>query len=257
MRPLRIIGTILVLLSFLIISSCDENIFSDYSDDTSDEAQMEQALMYLDDGNYAAAKAILLTLNQNDEEVKRALASSYAGTAGLDIPSLITAIDDSSNSGVETIGLILGDTSNNNQLSSSLVTSKLSDINSAISLYGDLTQTDSVKAQLCILHATRTVLLIADDLANEGVTVGAYTVNVPLDATLKGTVAAGDIDTHSGAISFSMEYIRSNIGSISLGDSDGNSLSDGFNDFYTQVDFDGDNSIDADDIADFINTHIN
>ncbi|MCP3925340.1 MAG: hypothetical protein GY714_22430 [Desulfobacterales bacterium] len=243
MRPLRIIGTILVLLTFLTISGCDENIFSDYSDDTSDEAQMEQALMYLDDGNYAAAKAILLTLNQNDEEVKRALASSYAGTAGLDIPSLITAIDNSSNNGIETVGLVLGDS--NNDLTSAEVSSKTSDIEEAISLYEGLTLTDSVKAQLCILHVTRTVLVLAERV---GTTQGWP---VSLDSGI-ATVVSGNFDATSVTkINNSVDTLNSYIDSIDDLSGGGSSLREGFDDFLTDIGYSG--GITDVEIADFVN----
>jgi hypothetical protein len=246
MKILRIIGTILIFLSILTFSSCDDNIYSDYGDDTSDEAKLEEAYIYLDEGEYAKAKAILLTLDQSDEDVIRALGSSYAGTAGLDIPALITAIDNNSNSGVETIGLILGDTENNNELTPSEITSKKDDIDNAITQYLKLTQTNSVKAQLCILYATQAVLIIADDLTSTA-SADFFGLSVPLDKTIDdSTIDAVDLPNWNN-VRIAMEYVNDNISAID------DSLSDGFSDFYNDVNVDG-GSITQANIATFLNS---
>lgn len=243
MKPLRIIGTILIFLLILTFSSCDDNIYSDYGDDTSDEAKLEEAYIHLDEGEYAKAKAILLTLDQSDEDVIRALGSSYAGTAGLNIPALITAIDNNSNSGVETIGLVLGDTENNNKLTPSEITSKKDDIDNSIIQYLKLTQTNSVKAQLCILYATQAVLIIANDLSTSEFGGGS----VPLDKTIDdGTIIAADIPNWDD-VRIAMEYVRDNVSSIDA------SLTTGINDFYDDVNVDG-GSITQANIATFLNS---
>ena len=247
MKTLRIIGTILIFLSILTFSSCDDNIYSDYGDDTSDEAQLEEAYIYLDEGEYAKAKAILLTLDQSDTDVIRALASSYAGTAGLDIPSLLTAIDNSSNSGVDTIGLILGDTENNNELTPSEITNKKSDIETAISLYESLTQTDSVKSQLCILYATNAVLIIANDLTTTA-SADFFGLSVPLDETIDdSTIDDADLPNWDD-VRIAMEYVNNNISSMD------DSLSEGFSDFYDDVNTVDGGSITQANIATYLNS---
>lgn len=240
MKPLRIIGTVLIFLSILTFFSCDENLFTDYGDDTSDEAKYEEAMLLLDDGKFSDAKTILLTLDQSDEKVKRALASSYAGIAGLDVPSLITAIDNANNNGIETVGIVLGDSDNNNQLTGSEITSKSNDITEAINQYEGLTKTSSVEAQLCILYATRVVLTIANDLST------ANSNNaVPLDTTISSYPNAGTATYSTASINNDISKINEYIDSIdsAVGGNDGNSLRSGFDQLLNDIGYSNDNNI--------------
>lgn len=107
----------LMLVASLGLSGCgDSNVFESMADDDTTAARQEKALDKINDGDFEAAIAILEDLDADDPEVKRYLASAYAGKAGFDTLDLveILSLDDEATSEEEekemfdTIGELFG-----------------------------------------------------------------------------------------------------------------------------------------------------
>lgn len=87
----KLIYMILPLL-FIFSYGCDSNVMEPVADDSSQAADMEEAKMALDDGNYD--KSIRLAQNHYDPanpdpEAGRILSSAYMGKAGVDLTYII------------------------------------------------------------------------------------------------------------------------------------------------------------------------
>ncbi|MEA2102608.1 MAG: hypothetical protein U9P80_08575, partial [Thermodesulfobacteriota bacterium] len=96
----RLIPVFVVFLMILI--GCDSNMLESLGDDSSREANLEEAQMALDDGNYDEAISILApgyNPNAPDPVVARVLASAYMGKAGIDLTYLIENAGNSGSDG--------------------------------------------------------------------------------------------------------------------------------------------------------------
>ena len=98
-NPVRTIMVNLLLvvgsICLLTLSGCgDTNVFDGLSDDATPQAQISTAVDSINSGDYAAAAAILETLDTTDPEVKKYLASAYIGMTGFDTLKLVEAMGD-------------------------------------------------------------------------------------------------------------------------------------------------------------------
>ncbi len=241
----------LLFFGFMVsaLTCCGGNAFEWLADENSKEARIEEALIAMDDGNYARARAILTALKAeypNDATVAQYLSNALAGLAGLDTLNLLETLDDLDASGdIDMVGLVLGD--NNGNLTTDEIDSKLSDLGAAIDALTDLGEenlTDDQKVQLGLLSLNHAALTIADILADEtgeseitltedGITDLFNTFTTELsdlsdaeDITNKLAELSEDINNISGSIDA--------ISSIVGGDSD-NDLSDSFDQFHDDV----------------------
>ncbi|HOJ13663.1 MAG TPA: hypothetical protein PLS81_09900 [Deltaproteobacteria bacterium] len=92
----RIVFVLAVVLA-LCAAGCDSNVLGPVAKDDTREADIEEARMAIDDGDYDEAIAILLphlSATDPDARVAEPLASAYMGRAGLDVTYLIENIDD-------------------------------------------------------------------------------------------------------------------------------------------------------------------
>ncbi len=163
---------LIICLSVFIVS------FTGCDDEDSYEVRLEDARMALDEGRYAAAKAILVELPQTIE-VKEALSSAIAGfDLNLDMYSIILTMDELEEGGdtgsVDMIGLVIGGDSD--QITGETIAEKLLAANEAILLYKDIADMKGIgidglsneqKLQLGLLCITRTVLTIGSLISDE------------------------------------------------------------------------------------------
>lgn len=170
------------MLVLMALAGCgDSNIFEGVGDKNSKQAQTEQALIAMDDGDYQTAINILTTLVQNnpgDAQLLQYLSSAYAGAAGLDTLNILTVINQLDSNGqsgnIDMIGLALGNA--NGQLSSEEVAAKLANINNAIATLNLIQNPNSDQTiQLGVLSMAHFSLslgeLIMGDLGTDEVTL--------------------------------------------------------------------------------------
>lgn len=97
---------LIIPLLFIFLFGCDTNVLEPIADDSSYEADLEEAKMALDDGNYD--KSINLMLNHYDSshpdpEATRVLSSAYMGKAGVDLTYIIEFSDAEDKDGYDVI----------------------------------------------------------------------------------------------------------------------------------------------------------
>ncbi len=91
MRNVLLTFTIILLMA---IMGCESNMLEPLADDSSKEANIEDAKMALDDGNYDSAVSALSSYrDSSDPEVAGILSSAYMGKAGLDLTYMLEHID--------------------------------------------------------------------------------------------------------------------------------------------------------------------
>jgi hypothetical protein len=234
------------------LTSCEGNSFEFIADDNSKEARIEEALIALDDGEYARARAILLALQAdfpNDGAIAGYLSNALAGLAGLDTLNLLETIDQLNTSGdtgdIDMVGLVLGDA--NGVLTTTEITNKLSDLDDAIDALTDLgagNLTDDQKVQLGLLSLNHAALTIADILADE---TGSTEVTLTEDgikdlfdnntAELSDLSDATDITNKLSGLSDDINNITGSVDAIAtiVGGGSGNDLSDSFDQFHDDV----------------------
>jgi hypothetical protein len=234
------------------LTSCEGNSFEFLADDNSKEARIEEALIALDDGEYARARAILLALKAeypNDGTIAQYLSNALAGLAGIDTFNLLETIDrldDEGNiGGIDMVGLVLGDA--DGVLTTDEITDKLSDLGDAIDALTDLgagNLTDDQKVQLGLLSLNHAALTIADILADE---TGSTEITLTEDGItdlfdtftteLSDLSDATDITNKLSGLSDDINNITGSIDAIAtiVGGGSGNDLSDSFDEFHDDI----------------------
>ena len=260
----------LLCLCFAIfaLTGCEGNIFEGLADDSSYEARLEEAMIALDDGDYAKARSILSDLNNdypNDPTILQYLSNASAGEAGIDTFNLLETIeqinDDPNAGSIDMIGQMLGDA--DGVITADEITEDLSKINDAIDALEAIPEadrTDDQTVQLGLLSINRAVLTIADTIAEdtgeqtitlteEGISA-LYPGNTEPDFTdeLTGNDRLTTLSTDTQNITDSTETINTISGQDSQND-----LSDNFGDFSDEIDTDGADGISSGDIENFIN----
>jgi len=177
-------------------------------DDDSFEANLEEAKIAIDDGNFDKAVSILTAMAQTGE-VLDVLASAYAGQVGIDTFEILAEVDDDDDDGndgsIDLIGQVLG-VGADNALTCMMVDTKLSILNQAItallaSAGNDLNAlTEDGKATLAIYGFTDFILVLGDILCdNYGSTVVPPNTVILTEAWIKAleTDYGVDFDTIS------------------------------------------------------------
>lgn len=261
----------LLCLCFAIfaLTGCEGNMFEGFADDSSYEARLEEAMIALDDGDYAKAKSILTELNAdypNRPTILQYLSNASAGLAGIDTFNLLETIEqinDNPNAGsIDMIGQMLGDT--DGVLTVDEIKEKIDNINDAISALGAIDDpTDDQIVQLGLLSLNRAVLtigdVIADDRRIQTVTLtengisNLYPGNTTPDFSdnLVDDQGNNRLDT----LTIDIQNINNSIDSITniSGEDSENDLSENFGDFSDEIDTDGFDGISTEDLENFIN----
>ncbi len=234
------------------LTSCEGNSFEFLADDNSKEARIEEALIALDDGEYARARAILTALKAeypNDGTIAQYLSNALAGLAGIDTFNLLETIDrlneEGNIGGIDMVGLVLGDA--DGILTTTEITDKLSDLGAAIEALTDLGEenlTDDQKVQLGLLSLNHAALTIADILADETgeseITLTEEGIEQLFDDYTTELSDLSDADDITNKLSGLSEDINNLTGSIEaiatiVGGDSGNDLSDSFDQFHDDV----------------------
>jgi hypothetical protein len=85
---------VMASLLMALLAGCESNMLSPLADDSSKEANLEEAKMALDDGKYDSAISALSSYKgSSDPEVAGILSSAYMGKAGLDLTYMLEHID--------------------------------------------------------------------------------------------------------------------------------------------------------------------
>jgi hypothetical protein len=92
MRNVLLTITVILLIA---IMGCESNILKPIANDSSKQANIEDAKIALDDGHYQKAINALSSENSTDPEISGLLASAYMGAAGLDLTYLLQNVDSS------------------------------------------------------------------------------------------------------------------------------------------------------------------
>jgi hypothetical protein len=159
-------------------------------DDTSTEAQLEKAMMALDDGNFSSAEAIMLALcpdlNTCPADFLALLSDAQMGIAGVEIGSLLANLDmaiagttGTFDSALQLFGL------------DGVVAADVTTLaNSIVTLQTIAVPTDSDNLQLAIASAAHLVAAVTDAASTDGGQTFTNAAAVLGDATLLAAVNA-------------------------------------------------------------------
>jgi hypothetical protein len=261
----------LLCLCFAIfaLTGCEGNMFEGLADDSSYEARLEEAMIALDDGDYAKAKSILTELNAdypNKPTILQYLSNASAGLAGIDTFNLLETIEqinDNPNAGsIDMIGRMLGD--KDGVLTVDEIKEKIDNINDAISALGAIDDpTDDQIVQLGLLSLNRAVLTIGDVIADDqGIQTVTLTENgisnlYPGNTTpnFSDNLVDDQGNNRLDTLTIDNQNINNSIDSITRisGKDSENDLSENFGDFSDEIDTDGVDGISIEDLENFIN----
>ena len=261
----------LLCLCFAIfaLTGCEGNIFEGLSDDSSYEARLEEAMIALDDQDYARAKSILTELNAdypNNPTILQYLSNASAGLAGIDTFNLLETIeqinDDPNAGSIDMIGQMLGD--KDGVLTVDEIKEKIDNINDAISALEAIDDpTDDQIVQLGLLSLNRSVLTIGDVIADDqGIQTVTLTENgisnlYPGNTTpnFSDNLVDDQGNNRLDTLTIDNQNINNSIDSITniSGKDSENDLSENFGDFSDEIDTDGVDGISTEDLENFIN----
>lgn len=246
-------------LTGLTLTGCD--------DGDSYDARLEEALMALDDGNYALARSILDSLPQT-EEVMQYKSNAVAGGIGIDTFNIISTLEELDEQGdegsIDMVGrVIAGD---DGELSEDEIREKLADADEAIDLFLQIAAlrkdeatksiddipylTDDQKMQLGLLGITRTVLTLADmicrKLGGTAVTMTEAWIQNQRHAFLPfDTLGSTEItDAELVRIEEDLRFIEAAIDAFA----DTNDMKNDFEEFLSELDANADGDITRDEL---------
>jgi len=261
-------GLLCLCFAIFALAGCEGSMFEGFADDSSYEARLEEAMIALDDQDYARAKSILKDLNAdypNDPTILQYLSNASAGLAGIDTLNLletIEAINDDPDAGsIDMIGQMLGDA--DGVITANEITEDLDSINDAIDALESIPvadRTDDQTVQLGLLSLNRAVLTIADIIAED---TGEQTITLTeagIGALYPGTTVPDFTDELTGndrltTLSTDTQNIAGSTETINTisGQDSQNDLSENFGDFSDEIDTDGVDGISIEDLENFIN----
>lgn len=99
-----------ILIAFLVLCGCDTNMLDSLGDDSSDPADIEEARIALDDGDYDRVISLLADdydASSPDPEAALLMASAYMGKAGVDLTYVIENVDTDAESSFDIIASAL------------------------------------------------------------------------------------------------------------------------------------------------------
>jgi len=258
----------------LFATACgDSNVLDSFADDSSSQAVKDKCEEAVDSGNYD--KAIdacsdALADAPNDPDIKANLAAAYAGKAGFDYIDLVQSIDDAqqaSNNGdtsafydaaVDMFGTLVDDqgqeytdlTGKTDNFGKALDVLAPEDENGNRSTEG-LGDTEVV--QTGIYAAAQVVTLFSEitgvnDISQEGLKAhGDFTADqLNYDAEVADTV------NNNLALLLEAETALTN----ALTTDNDNDLANDIDTFMTQIGYSNDNTVTADELANYINTYV-
>jgi len=263
---IRLCGLLCLCFTIFALAGCEGNMSEGLADDSSYEARLEEAMIALDDRDYARAKSILTELNAdypNDPTILQYLSNALAGLAGIDTLNLleiIEAINEDHDAGsIDMIGQILGDA--NGVLTANEIEEDLNNINAAIAALGAISEanrTDDQTVQLGLFSLSRAVLTIADIIAEDTGEQSITLTEEGISALYPTEPEFSDVltinDSRLTTLSEDTQNINNSIDSITSisGEDSDNDLSENFGDFSDDIDTDGEEGISIADLEDFI-----
>lgn len=271
----RFCGLLFLLFVAFALIGCDANILESIADDDSYEARIEEALIALDDEDYAEAIAILqklLTDYPGKREVLRYLANAYAGLAGLNTFNLLETIDilDDKNAegSIDMVGLVLGGA--DGILTSTEITDKKKSLESAISSLESISNpSEDERVQLGLLslnHAALTVAeIVMEDLNNNRAENAAEITEITLTEagleelypeSVTPDFAAEATSERLESLSEDIFRVEDSVTAIaSITDADtSNDLSESSEEFLDEIDPDGNESISQEELENYVAT---
>ena len=263
---IRLCGLLCLCFTIFALAGCEGNMSEDLADDSSYEARLEEAMIALDDRDYARARSILTALNAdypNDPIILQYLSNALAGLAGIDTLNLleiIEAINEDADAGsIDMIGRILGDT--NGVLTADEIEEDLNNINAAIAALeaiSEANRTDDQTVQLGLFSLSRAVLTIADIIAEDTGEQSITLTEEGISALYPTEPEFSDVltinDSRLTTLSEDIQNINNSIDSITniSGEDSDNDLSENFGDFSDDIDTDGEEGISIADLENFI-----
>lgn len=257
-----LLGVGFLVIALLMGCGDDNSILEGLADDDSYEAKLEEVRMALDKGDYADALETLLTLREKypgDRTVLQYLSSAYAGLAGLDtfhVLSTIADLDDAGKSGsIDMIGLVLGDSTG--LLTREELDQKLENLANAIDALNEIQDrnTDQLAQGgiLAVAHASLTlgdIILQNQQLSSIILTEEGIGDQFSGDADLGNEVSQETLDD----LGRDFEMMEEAIGAIESISTEGNDLSESFDQFRTDIDQNNDSGITVSEIETYINS---
>ena len=263
---IRLCGLLCLCFTIFALAGCEGNMSEGLADDSSYEARLEEAMIALDDRDYARARSILTALNAdypNDPIILQYLSNALAGLAGIDTLNLleiIEAINEDADAGsIDMIGRILGDT--NGVLTADEIEEDLNNINAAIAALeaiSEANRTDDQTVQLGLFSLSRAVLTIADIIAEDTGEQSITLTEEGISALYPTEPEFSDVltinDSRLTTLSEDIQNINNSIDSITSisGEDSDNDLSENFGDFSDDIDTDGEEGISIADLENFI-----
>lgn len=249
----------LIILTALVTSCDNSNLFIGLSDQNTKEARTEEALMAMDDRDYQAAISILRGLVvefPDDPMLWQYLSNAHSGAAGLDTIDLFEVLDDLEEAGesgsIDMIGLVLGNDSG--ELTADEIADKLLDIDAAIDSLDNITNPDDDQSILRGLLGVTRISLIMGQIVSQDTGQGPIELTEDGIGSLYGGTpdfsqeVTGDIED---ALSEDLAAIGAAV--VMLDQlSDTNDLSDDFDLFEVDIDQDNDDNIDAGDLQNYV-----
>lgn len=225
-------------------------------EEESHEAQLEDALMALDDFDYSRAVQILEDMDPTVDVLKY-LSSAYAGLVGLDTFNILKTADNGSGnaSGIGFVGSLLG---GDGELTAVEIAESLANINKSIEKLETIATIQGVavseletdlKVQLGLMSITRTTLTLGDVVEKNDLMEPVILTEEALGELSPVMLPVVD-QVQSDAFAEDLIYIALATDALS----DGNILKDDFTEFSSDLNNDGGPTVTGTEIQQYINT---
>ncbi|GAB4273715.1 MAG: hypothetical protein Kow0092_29030 [Deferrisomatales bacterium] len=247
-------GAFLAVLAVLGwgLSGCgDGNVFEDFSDPSGRQAQIEEALEALDDGQWEEAIATLEVMDPDDPEVQKYLASAYMGRAGFDtleLVDLIAVAQEGNGDDSVLYDSVTGifDLDGDGRVTAGEIADpdRAADIQAALAALDDASASEDVVFQEGVYAAVQAVVTIAEVIALDDASVASVRGNqATAQANVDANYGAGQIATLAADLAKMAKAVDAVMG---------NDVSDDFNEFLAEIDPDGDGAVSAQELKDFL-----
>jgi hypothetical protein len=263
---LKGLGILMCIAMAVVLTNCDENFFEAASDDDSYEARLEKGIMALDDEDYDKAIDIFEKLREDypgKVEICEYLANAYAGFIGVDTFNLLETIDeleDNDDAGnIEMVGRVLGGPSGD--LTALEVDAKRAYLIMAIEAFMECipVRDDDQKVQLGLMAIFDAAMIIAEIILDDFETANLALSEIILTEdglrSIYQTLAPDFSDvpslaTYLAELNLRLALVKESVTALDAM-SEGNDLSEGFDEFLTDFGYDDEN-VTGDDLEDYI-----